>query len=693
MAAGSGQSGDPVQLSLLQGFGQPKRPRGTSAAAAHDPVAQVLVESPLPHLDRFFDYLVPEELSVAAVPGARIKARFGSQELPGYITARKAEAAEGVRLVALTKVVSPQPVLTAGLLRLATAVAERYAGTVSDVLRAAVPPRVARVDQEFAGRGPDPAGAGGASAAVPGLPAVDASCFAGYPSGAAFLAHLAAGECPRAVLTSHRSYGPAGWPAQVAAAVAATVHSGRGALVVVPDARDLARMETALAAALGGTGYVRLSAEDGPTPRYRNYLRLLHGEVQVAVGTRSAAYAPVEELGLIVLCDDGDDLYVEQRAPYQHTREVLLLRAGQEGCAVLLASTARSTEAERLIQHGWARPIQCERPVLRAQTPRVVNTADSFEQERDPLLARARLPQAAWRAARDGLERGPVLVQVARTGFSPSLSCQDCRTPARCPGCGGPLGQAGRGAAPSCRWCGRLAADYRCPACGSARLRAAVAGAARTAEELGRAFPGVAVVSSAGEHVKDTVGPGAALVVATPGAEPVAEAGYAAALLLDGNAMLSRESLRASEQTLRRWFAAASLVRPAGDGGIVVVTADSDAVVGHLVRWDPAGAAQRELDLRRELQLPPAVRIAALTGTPAAIELFLQDLPLPQARLVGPVPVQDRQPAPELHRLLIFFGYREAAEVTAALRTRKAALSAKRTPDPVQVRLDGLDFL
>ncbi|MFD1214470.1 primosomal protein N', partial [Arthrobacter sp. GCM10027362] len=213
MSGGAGTTGDAVQLSLLQGFGQPKRPRGTSAAAAENPVAQVLIESPLPHLDRSFDYLVPEELAAGAVPGARVKARFGGQEVSGYITARKAEAPEGVRLVALSKVVSPQPVLTPGLLRLATAVAERYAGTVSDVVRAAVPPRVARVDQEFADRAQ-------AVQEVPGaLPAakVDASCYAGYRSGPAFLGHLAAGQSPRAVLTSHRSYGPAAWPVQVAA--------------------------------------------------------------------------------------------------------------------------------------------------------------------------------------------------------------------------------------------------------------------------------------------------------------------------------------------------------------------------------------------------------------------------------------------------------------------------------------------
>ena len=143
---------DPHQLSLLQGFNAPKQAPGTSPAAATDPVAQVLIETSLPHLDRIFDYLVPENLDDDAVPGARVKARFGGQEMSGYITRRTSEVPEGVKLAPLAKVVSAQPVLTEELLRLATSVAERYAGNVSDVLRAAIPPRVAKVDKEFAAR-------------------------------------------------------------------------------------------------------------------------------------------------------------------------------------------------------------------------------------------------------------------------------------------------------------------------------------------------------------------------------------------------------------------------------------------------------------------------------------------------------------------------------------------------------------
>lgn len=169
----------------------------------------------------------------------------------------------------------------------------------------------------------------------------------------------------------------------------------------------------------------------------------------------------------------------------------------------------------------------------------------------------------------------------------------------------------------------------------------------RTAEELGRAFPGKPVVTSSGENIKAMVPDTPALVVATVGAEPVAPAGYAAALLLDGNSLLRRENLRAGEDTVRRWFNAASLVKPAGQGGLVVITADDTAATGALLRWDAAGYASRELALRRELQLPPAVRVASVTGSRADVghfsEAFEASAPLASGaklRSAGPAPVQ-----------------------------------------------------
>lgn len=686
------------------------------------PVAKVLVESSLPHLDRLFDYGVPEALDESARPGVRVKVKFNGQDLNGFIMERVAESDAGHTLVPLAKIVSPVPVLTPAVRELATSVAARYAGTVSDVLRVAVPPRVARLEKEFAATeqngAADPvdaaqpvdtagAAAGSDQSSGSGTDRFAASAWASYRNGLPFLRHLAGGGSPRAVLNPLKGFGAGGWPELLAEAVAAAYAAGRGAVVVVPDYRDLDRLEDALRTLVPENAVARLTADDGPTPRYRSFLNLLAGTARVAIGTRSAAFAPVKDLGLVACWDDGDDLHIEQRAPYAHAREVLLLRAEQEGTACLLAGHARSTDSQRLVEAGWALAVEAARPEVRRTVPRVVNTADSFEQERDPLARIARLPVAAWRAAKEGLERGPVLVQVARAGYAPSLACETCREPARCGTCQGPLavaGASGTSAMPQCRWCSMPAPDWHCGHCGGRRLRKGATGAIRTAEELGRAFPGKTVITSSGDHVKAAVGPGKALVVATVGAEPVAPGGYAAALLLDGDSLLRRETLRAGEDTVRRWFNAAVLVRPAQDGGVVVVTAADTAAVGALLRWDPAGYAHRELSLRSELQLPPAVRIASATGPRAAVEQYTAAVvaELGSAgialRTAGPAPVVLHGPpssrrSVEDVRTLLFFPYGQAATVTRVLRVARAAAAAKRSAEPFQLRLDGVDVL
>ncbi|MET3811637.1 primosomal protein N' [Arthrobacter sp. UYEF3] len=721
---GASAADEPLQLSLLHGF-----PASAAAAgpplAAELPVARVLLESSLPHLDRPFDYSVPAGLDAAARPGVRVKVKFSGQELGGYLLERTADSDAGHALVPLYKVLSPVPVLTPAVAELAGRVAARYAGTVSDVLRVAVPPRMARLEKDFAPGGLlDPALFDAASDRTVTAPAAiadaTASCWADYHNGPAFLQHLAAGESPRAVLSALQGFGARGWPRLVAEAVAAVRRSGRGAVVVVPDYRDLDRAEAALLERLPAGDVARLTADDGQTPRYRSFLRVLSGAAGVAVGTRSAAYAPVHNLGLVVCWDDGDDLHIEQRSPYAHAREVLLLRAAHEGAACLFAGHTRSTETQRLVESGWASPVTAGRAVLRRSVPRVLNTADSFEQERDPLARIARLPGAAWRAAKEGLERGPVLVQVARAGYAPSLACERCREPVRCTACNGPLaiaGPAGSAALPVCRWCSMAAPGWRCVHCNGDRLRRGATGALRTAEELGRAFPGKPVITSSGDRVLATVPDGKALVVATVGAEPVAAGGYAAALLLDGDSLLRRENLRAGEDAVRRWFNAAALVRPAAEGGLVVITAEDTAGVGALLRWDPAGFAGRELALRQELSLPPAVRIASVTGGRTAVEHFSRAVELALAnqgivlRSAGPAPLgggggggsptagigsppdgAGRRSGEDV-RTLLFIPYAQATDTTKAMRAVKAAAAARRTDDPVQLRLDGVDVL
>jgi primosomal protein N' (replication factor Y) len=263
--------------------------------------------------------------------------------------------------------------------------------------------------------------------------------------------------------------------------------------------------------------------------------------------------------------------------------------------------------------------------------------------------------------------------------------------------CHGPLGVTSGHAVPTCAWCGRLAGDWVCARCGGTRLRAVSVGERRTAEELGRAFPGVPVQVSGrdpgGTGVLDTVGSRPALVVATPGAEPRAEGGYAAALLLDGRLMLDRADLRAAEETVRRWIAAASLVRSAAEGGTVVVVADpSLAAVQAVVRHDPAGFAARELAEREALHLPPAWRLAELTGQAADVADLLARSALPDgATVLGPVPVAAprRGVAPDTRvRALVVVDRAAGSALAAALHAGSAVRSARKEGAAVTVRID-----
>jgi primosomal protein N' (replication factor Y) len=646
--------------------------------AGHAPVARLLVDVSLAHLDRPFDYLLTEAQSAAAQPGVRVRVRFAGQLVDGFILERLAASEHTGRLSYVERVLGAEPALAAEIAALAREVADRWAGTLADVIRLAVPPRHATAERSA--RKPAPA-----AADPPPGDALDR-----YTGGAELLEQLRSHPARRVWTMA-----PGAWPAELAAAVAAAASGGRGVVIVVPDARDVGRIDAALAAVLGQGRHLALTADLGPAERYRRFVAIGRGDIRVVVGTRAAIWAPVHDLGLVVVWDDGDDLHAEPRAPYCHTREVAVLRAHRAGAGLLLAGHAMTAEGAVLVESGWAQLIEPTEAARRRDLPSVRASGGDEELSDDPAARAARLPTLAWRAARDGLAMGPVLIQVPRRGYQPGLACAACRTPARCSVCAGPLAKPNAAAAPACRWCGVVASAWRCGVCGKDALRAVVVGVRRTAEELGRAFPGAPVRTSGGGSVLDRVDDRPALVIATPGAEPVADAGYAAAILLDGWMLLSRPDLRAGEEALRRWLAAAALVRGGESGGRVVAVAPGELrAVQALVRWQPRWHAERELADRRSLHLPPAARMAALTGPAAAVSEFLSTLELPAgAEVLGPVPAPPTSrrasgDGPDDERMLVRVPRSSGAQLAATLKVAQAARSARKADGVVRVEVD-----
>ena len=650
------------------------------------PVARVHVDVGLPHLDRLFDYAVPETLDHAAVPGSRVRVRFSGRLVDGYVVERVAES-DLARLAPLSKSLSDEVVLPVETIELVRAVADHYAGTFSDVVRLAVPPRHAATEKAEVKPLPE----SGAPDASPGP-------LAAYADGAGYVSALASGASPRAAWTVVPVAAAIGdWTEGFAAAAAACVASGRSAVLVVPDVKDVARLLPAVERRVGRGLVVRQSADLGPAARYRAFLRGLRGQARVVVGTRSAVFAPVVDLGLVCIWDDGDDLLSDPHAPYPHARDVAAIRVTQRGAGLLLGSYSRTAEVQSWVGRSWLHPIALTADRARTEAPAVrVAADDDFALERDPAARAARLPHQAFSVVRAGLAQGPILVQVPRAGYVVSLSCQTCREPVRCPHCRGRVRTDSGSGDPltTCTWCGRAVLGWSCPNCGGTRWRSTRVGSERTAEELGKAFPGTTVRQSSLGKVLTTVGSEPCLVVATPGAEPVADGGYAAALLLDTSVLLNRPDLRAAEEALRRWFLATALVRPASDGGTVLAVGPSGSrPLQALTRVDPVGFAERELADRVEAELPPAVFLAVAQGEWAALtELAGVVAEVPGAIALGPaLVVATEDGADRLARLVIRAPLASGPPLVATLRTFLAARSARKDQRQLRIKVDPVD--
>ncbi|GAA1988559.1 primosomal protein N' [Microbacterium pumilum] len=629
-------------------------------------VARVLIDSPLPQLDRLFDYAVPDAFTAEALPGVRVKVplRSAGRMVEGFIVDVGEPDSSDRPLSEIDAVVSAVPVLTPGLYALARRAADRAAGSASDILRLAIPKRMVRAEKAWLASPPvttpevhDAARAWAAASLAP---------FTGLGEAVSRGDRLALDAPPSTVRLPDG--GEAGaWAVVLAAAAVHSLAGGRSAIIIVPDHRDRAQLEAVLAGRVAAEAIVRDDSQQSSPVRYAAFLRMLTPVPCIVIGNRSAVYAPVHEPGLIALWDDGDPLLAEPLSPGVHARDAALLRQELDHTALVFAGHTRTTDVERLVAVGWVREIS----TARRSSPRVVLSATREGESRG-----ARVPSAAFAAARTALADGPVLVQVARPGYAPVLVCAECRHPARCLHCGGPLHATSQGATPECGWCGRAAPAWTCPNCSSTRLRMASAGSERTADELGRAFPGTRVIIADGAHPMSHVDARPALVVATRGAEPIAAGGYRAVILLDGDRMLLGDDLRIGESCLRWWSNAAALAAP---GAPVHLVGVAGPVARALATWTQPAYARAELADRAPLRMPPTVRVAALEGDARTVSTALDALrnavtELDDAAVLGPV---DREGTV---RALVRFDYALGAKVTESLRASvvRQALKTRR---------------
>ena len=614
-----------------------------------DGVARVVLESRLPQLDRLFDYAIPDSLDIQ--PGMRVKVplRSGNRTATGLVVEVVSESSHQGRLAEISERVSEVSLLTPELWQLARSVADRQAGSAADVLRLAIPQRYVRQEKVWLEREATPTPQPLDAAVVPGFPVgvLTNICETGARSVV----------IPSSGVTADRNGEPRPRSTEVVQGLVQQVLSrGQSVIVVVPDWRDIEHYRATLLDVIPPDSLVESHSDLPGATRYHHFLRGLEGTPIVVVGNRHAVYHPVSDLGLIIVVEDGDDAHREPLAPYPHTRDVALMRHTHSNAALAFVSAVPSLSSVRWISMGFCtlvKPDQQHRPM-------VIPTALTVGSEND--VSPARLPTQAHQAAKEALASGPVLVQVFRSGYSTGLACKNCQERGTCSRCQGPLRLASIGHTPECLWCGHSERPWKCPACGGTAVVPRGQGIGRTVSDLGKAFPKVPIIQSDGENRVLAIGNEPAVIVATRGAEPLCAGGYQVALLLDGLAMLSRESLNTLEDTVRSWENAISLVRPEGRVFVTEVEGSPGLAVA-------SGSYQallaQELAERESTRLPPALRMASISG-PASIVADIRDkivaLDLGVDAL-GPVSTGDGNT-----RTILRFPYALGPQVTSELR-------------------------
>ncbi len=590
--------------------------------------ARVVVESDLLQLDREFDFLVPKNLADTVQIGQRVRFQLGRTKklASGFIASLPTESSFATS--ELVEIVDSEPVVTQEIFRLSRQVANRQAVALGEILQQAVVEHMPRIPKPLYEPTPE------TLVDVPSLPGIPS-----LPSRSA-------------ILTSARSLTHEGmrypdWCWLFLRAAVEAIQAGKSALLIVPE-RDQINQLAALFSSMGMQNLIStwLPGEK-KSDRFTNFHRALIQDKSIVIGSRSAIYAPVRNLGVIALFDDGDDSLREQGSPYTHAREIALMRATDD-VKLLFAANYRSLEIQRLVEIGYLKDMEMKLPPARI----------SYSPPAQ------RLDAASFKLMREALEVGPVLVLIPRKGNSATVYCAGCDQRLACNNCKGPIWENEKGEY-RCRVCQGI--SHSCAACGSNKLRRGRTGSTRTAAEFGKAFPGTTISEFTSDTKPTAIKKSKHLILATPGSAPRVQLGYAALLILDSDVWLAMPQLRSEQTAVRDWMEAIEQLSDTGRAHVAGVDQDLGQALSLGQHRALAASAFREVN---SLSLPPAARIATLEGTQDTITQALE-----VAQKAGATVL--RSNLSDSASALIRFSYSQGAEVSASLKALALKTNAR----------------
>lgn len=598
------------------------------------PIARIRVDTGVFHLDQLYDYAIPERLSVGVVTGVRVQIPFGGRETEGIVVSRSATPERAGDLKSISKVLSLHPVATKESLELVDHAASYYCCNPWDLIRSAIPPRVASVEKELS------------------VHKFDAKKGANRGG------------------SSFQSFAPFSPAHDQLSSIINQVKNSGSILIVAPDEKDVEQ----ICIALSNThqNVIPLTSSSARDERYRNFLLSMRLEQSIVVGTRSAVFAPVNNLAAIIIFKESSPEHYEVRSPGWSTCAIAKMRAQLEGVELVFTGFAPSIKAAFDIDRG----------LTKYRNKRVEVKVEAFTPNDGALL-----PGRIFSEIKRSLKSGPVLFLAPRKGYGNALLCAHCKNIAICK-CGGRLSVASKNQAPTCVHCGSGFPEWRCSFCLRDKQYLAGRGIDRAAEEISRAFPGFPVVISAGDVIKDRVESKPSLVLSTPGAQPLVDGGYAAVVVLDATRFFSHTDINSQERARELILETSSLISQSGK--VLLVIDDSHPIVAAVARWNIAPMLKRELADRADLNLPPTVTSAVLVLDATSAQSIAAGLN--KAKTEGRLPLSSRLFGPtrlpkSQAKIVIHVASEEWSQLALVLHElqRKRSISKK---DLLTLRID-----
>ena len=720
-------------------------------------------------LDRAFDYEVPEALDASVALGAKVRVPFRSRELVGYVVEFPKTPFDG-ELKPISEVLSPGTFLPPILIELAQWISRYYCAPLTVSLMCVLPKAVRRADAAFKQRlwveplvtplPPDLAsifkkspaqrkaweflqengpgwlaelstGTGISLASWHGLaernlvtispqtqdrdpflhaPVVASLPFGMNPEQAVVLATLKVeidSEKPRVTLL-HGVTG-SGKTEVYLQAIDYVLSLGRSALVLVPEIALTPQTVEHFRSRFVGqkVGVAVLHSHLSAGERHDQWQSIRAGRARIVIGARSAVFAPLEKLGLIVVDEEHEYSYKQEETPHYHARDVAVMRGHLERVAVVLGSATPSLESFHHAQEGKYLLARLAARVEEGQMPttHILDLRGSAKKGAAPALIAPRLIEAI-QLRLDRQEQA--IIFLNRRGFASSLQCPQCGYVEMCPNCSVALTFHRRDNRLRCHLCDHAAAvPHACPECGFAPFKYAGSGTEKVEQALAEAFPTARVARMDSDNMRgknafaETLGEFAAgKIDLLVGTQMIAKGLHFPRVtcvgVINADLALQIPDFRASERVFQLLMQVSGRSGRAQLPGEVFVQTrvPFHPSIQFARHHDYAGFSEQELEFRRSLHYPPFERFILVTArgrneektrfTLEQIAKDLERLALPETEITGPSPAPIAR-IEERYRFQVFLRTRRISAVTPLLRP---LFMDRAWPDDIRVTVD-----